>query len=1194
MQPGDVVAGRFEVESIAGAGGMGIVMRARDRVSGGPVALKLLHDQDVEHRERFEREARILAALEHPGIVRYLARGETGGSLYLAMEWLDGESLASHLKRGRPSVAESLVVARRVADALAAAHARRIVHRDVKPSNVFLRAGRPDGAMLLDFGVAHHDELARATTRTGVAIGTPGYMAPEQVRGDRQIDARADVFALGCVLFECLTGRPAFVAEHVLGLMAKVLLDDAPRVRDLDPEIPGVLDALVARMLEKQPEDRPSDAAAVVAALDAVEASVGSEGAASARLAANPEDSATLSRGEQRFVCVILVDALGRGWPQRLDTVPSPEGSAGTLPTLAEGPDVALHAAVEGAGGRLERLADGSWVATVSAQRRDASATGVATDQAFRAARCALSMRSALPALPIAIATGRALTSALRSVPVGDAIDRAARLVRASAAETSEPLPVRIDDVTAGLLDAHFDIGGDEGGLVLRGERELVLPPRVLLGVTTPCVGRERELGWLRQTLQECIFEQSARVVLVSGPAGSGKSRLRQELLLEVERLGGVDVWTARGDPMRVSSAFGMLAPMVRGLAGIRDGESLEIRRQKLRARVERHLRGLDAARVAAFLGEMASVSFADDPSLEPAVAAQLRCALADGILMGDQILRAFEDLVAAELEAGPLLLVLEDLHWGDRPSVRLVGAARRRASARALMVLAVARPGVDLVRALDAQEELSELRLPPLPRRAATSLVHAVLGSRSIGADVVSRIVERSEGNAFFLEELIRAVAEGREDDAPETVLAMVQTRLERLEPEVRRALRAASVFGQTFWRGGVDALTGASRTRPSSGVLDTLAALELVEARPTCRFPGEEELRFRHAIVRDAAYASLTDSDRELGHRLAATWLEAAGETDAATLANHHERGRNVAAAAIWLRRAAEQALEGHDFAAAIERAQAAAESATGRKLGALRVIEAEARRWRGDFAAAESLAVEAALMLPPGERLWFRALEEAMSAWTRQGRYELGHDTAVEVARVVAADGARSAQIMALCAAARMLFHAGHYDDADVATSKAAALVVAAEPEQGATVRTEALDPRALAEVHRLRGARARHRGDLAGDVEGYDAALRAFVEAGDARNACNTRVSLGFAHIELGDHERAERELEAALLDAERMGLHPVSTRARQNLGLVRAARGRLDEAIALERAVIDASAAHGNVRFEGWSRIYLAL
>src|SRR6185312_14863961 len=261
MQLGDLVAGRFRVAEVAGTGGMGAVYRAIDE-TGEPVAIKVLRADSVEHLDRFAREIRVLAQLRHPGIVRYVADGRLGGGeLWLAMEWLAGESLSQRMRRGL-SPADAIEVIRRVAEALGAAHELGVVHRDVKPSNIMLANGSIEQVKLLDFGVARVANADQLSTRTGIMIGTPGYMAPEQARGDRDVGPRADVFALGCILFELLTGEHAFVGDNVMAVLAKILLEDAPRVAELRPELPHELDELVSRMLAKQPAERPADGSA--------------------------------------------------------------------------------------------------------------------------------------------------------------------------------------------------------------------------------------------------------------------------------------------------------------------------------------------------------------------------------------------------------------------------------------------------------------------------------------------------------------------------------------------------------------------------------------------------------------------------------------------------------------------------------------------------------------------------------------------------------------------------------------------------------------------------------------------------------------------------------------------------------------------------------------------------------------------
>ncbi|MEJ7728421.1 MAG: protein kinase [Polyangiaceae bacterium] len=259
----ELIGDRFEVIAEAGSGGMGTVYHARDRVTGNEVAVKVLASRAADPA-RFARETNILARLSHPHVVGYVAHGELAeGEPYLAMDWLSGETLRSRLARSALTAEQSLRLAARVADGLAAAHAAGVIHRDLKPSNLFLEGGDPARVKVIDFGVARFFDAHDKLTETGQVLGTPGYMAPEQARGMRELDARADLFALGCVLYRCLTSKPAFDGPDVMSVLAKLVLHAPPRPSADVPGLSPEIDELVARLLAKEPDARPAGAAVV-------------------------------------------------------------------------------------------------------------------------------------------------------------------------------------------------------------------------------------------------------------------------------------------------------------------------------------------------------------------------------------------------------------------------------------------------------------------------------------------------------------------------------------------------------------------------------------------------------------------------------------------------------------------------------------------------------------------------------------------------------------------------------------------------------------------------------------------------------------------------------------------------------------------------------------------------------------------
>ena len=869
---------------------MGEVFQASDRSSGALVAVKVLNHPHPSGAQRLEREARTLASLDHSGIVRHVAHGvEAGGEPYLVMEWLDGEDLDALLARRRLTAPEAVTLGIRVAEALGTIHARGVVHRDVKPSNIFLVDGQIERAKIIDLGLSRPFDLTQMT-QPGAILGTLGYMAPEQARSDQAVDARADVFSLGCVIFRCLTGAQVFEADQMLPLLAKILFDEAPRLLDRCPDAPPELDALVNRLLRHRPEDRPQDGRAVAAAL----AALGSGAASPA------EPPSALTDAERRMLSVVLI---ARPPPETRQQASTEEIASPLLGVL--------RAVAEAHGGRAEQLADGTIAVLITGQ-------GVATDLAAQAARCALALHAAAPARPMALATVRSAFS--ERTPVSDAVARLARRIAPSSGteRDGDAAPIGIDAVTAGLLGPRFIVDFGESGPTLRGERPQ--PTYTLLGKQTACVGRDRELSTIEALFSECTDEPLSRAVLVTAPAGMGKSRLAQEIVHRVEARGApLAVWVGQGDVTRAGSAFGLLRSLLAGVFGIHDGEPLEARRQKIEARVALHVPGPQQRRVADFLGELAAAPFPDAES------AMLRAARQDPQFMGEQMRRAWEDFLDAECAAHPVLLVLDDLHWGDVPTVRFVDSALRRFADRPWMVIALGRPEVEeLFPRLWDGRRVQRISLEALPRKACERLARMAL-RESHGAETIERIVTQANGHAFYLEELIRAVAEGKGDALPETVLAMVEARLAALDPEARRVLRAASIFGDVFWAGGVEALCGGSLSSTEAPrVLASLVDRELLVVRHESRFPGEPELAFRHALLREVAYAMLTEEDAVLGHRLAARWLERRGESDPLVLAEHFERGADLADAGLWYLRAAEQASRGVDTDAMVASAK------------------------------------------------------------------------------------------------------------------------------------------------------------------------------------------------------------------------------------------------------------------------------
>jgi eukaryotic-like serine/threonine-protein kinase len=562
---------------------------------------------------------------------RRSARGDTPGVRPSDLS-AEGEDLASRLDRAPLAVADAVALVRRVGTLLVVVHAHGIVHGGIEPAAIVLPDEAVESARL--FG-------GSARSPAGRTARALAYLSPEQVRGE-PIDTRADVFALGCVLFEAIAGRPAFTGERPAAVLAKVLLDEPPRLSLTRTDVPEALDVILARMLAKSTFDRLPDARAVVAELGGIDLG---EATWAAAQATQPE--ALPERSRRRLYLIMALPAPGADVVQ-------------IRGALAE--DVAPL------GATVEVFADGSAVAALAGR-------GSALDQAALAARAAIAMRRALPRAAIAALTG---TGALDGeLPVSDVIDRAARALGTPA----EPPAIRVDDDFAGLLDPPFVIGGDAHGLTLLGERPLSEDTR-----PGAPAGSELELGALEAIFRGAADEEIGRGVIVTGPGGSGKSHLAAALRARVDELcDSVRVLSARGVGSGAETPWSLLSQLVREAASLGEEDPPPTSRRKLRGRVRRHVASKHVERVVDRLAEIAGIPRLDDDArLDPTDVDDAERA------------RALQDFLGHECDAVPVLLVLDDLDRADAQSLDAVGALLEALGERRLMVLALARPELD------------------------------------------------------------------------------------------------------------------------------------------------------------------------------------------------------------------------------------------------------------------------------------------------------------------------------------------------------------------------------------------------------------------------------------------------------------------------------------------------------------------
>jgi tetratricopeptide (TPR) repeat protein len=824
---------------------------------------------------------------------------------------------------------------------------------------------------------------------------------------------------------------------------------------------------------------------------------------------------------------------------------------------------VDLQGAIAPHGARVERLGGGSLVIALSG---DQQATPL--DQATQAARCALRLKAALPDASLGISTSRADLAGKLSL--GDVIDQAGHLLGNTPAGT-----IHIDGLTAHLLEPHFEIQAlADGAARLLFEKGIREAPRTLMGMQVPCFGRDREIDILEALWDEACDEPVARAMLMTAAAGGGKSRVRHEFCDRIQRHGRVfELLVGRGDPMRDSAPFALLGPALLAAAGITGGEPEPVQRKRLIAHTSRYLPAKDTLRIAAFLGEMANLPFPDQDLLP------LRAARQDPRLMADQMLMSWLEWLEAECDHHPVLLILEDLHWGDTPSVNFVDAALRVLPEKPFMVLALARPEVDR-RFPGVWKERSPQRinLAPLSPRTSQRMIEHVVGK--IPEESVRWIVERSQGNPFYLEELLRVVRDGGKvgDDSnlPDTVLGMVQARFDIFGPDAKLVLRAGSIFGQTFRPAGVKALVDEDRRKDVDRWLEILTTREILFSRPTADL---REYSFKHALLRQAAYEMLPPSEKRLGHLLAGQFLEQTGERQGIVLADHFERAGEKPRAIHWLGLAAQQALDADDLAETIGRVERGVNlGAAGEELCAMRVIESQARYWRGEYVEAEKAAREA--FVSSNERTRLGALSALINALGPQALY-------AEIATLFR-DIERPAALELLNPWLDCIVNATAY------------LAVGGDNEiRGRTLalleeNKERLEPFLVGRAGNMRAQVARNEGKPAEAIAGDRRAVDYYESLGHKRASCESLGNLGVSLLEVGQLEKAEACLRQVLATAQKMDLKFMVGGACTNLTSVLAYKGSLDEARAVGQQALTVTIAQNDRRFQGYAEAYLSV
>jgi tetratricopeptide (TPR) repeat protein/class 3 adenylate cyclase len=1250
--------GPYEIVELVGEGGMGRVYRARDPRLERDVALKVLTSQPEgwAHTERFGREARAASALNHPNIVTIYDIGEAAGTPFIAMEYLSGGSVRERLVAGRLELDEALDLAAQVAQGLAAAHARGVIHRDLKPGNVMISADRT--AKIVDFGLAKLEarteradrQAARRepVTADGAIFGTFAYMSPEQATG-RPVDYRSDLFSFGAMVYELVTGERPFDRGSTPETMAAILKEQPASASALNPLVPPPLEWAIDRCLAKDPANRYESTRDLARDLRAVldyrargrplpPAGVAKGPECPSCGAARAADGRFCDRcgaefqrrcpgcggdvAAQAAFCSAcgqrLVDPADVAVPEPVTAVPQDSRQSGgqavmsgerrqatILASRISGYDAFVERAapdevdrvlaafeqmmdttVERHGGVIDRVSGEEIVALFGIPVAH-------EDDARRAAQAALALHAKFRQRA-ASAGGLQLRSAVhtgylvvRSAPdrshgvrvLGDALSDAIGLLRAV-----RDGDVLVSQETRRLAGASLR-SESAGPVQVRSQG----PPLVTFRVTaadhssapplegtdaplTPFAGRQGELGALVGSLEMTIAGEG-QVISVIGEAGAGKSRLLYELRRQVDRT-RIGLVEGRCQSYGARVPYLPLIHCCRSLLRVRDDDPPEEQRRQVRDGVralDRELEGF----VPVFF-ELLSIArdgqLPDDGHARPARHA---------------VQEALAALFSLASRRRPLLMLLEDWHWVDEASHEVVRQLADLCPSYPLMVVTTYRPDVRID--WGSLRHVRATHLTSLGPVSSGHIMRSVLRAERIDESLAARLHERSSGNPFFLEEVCRKLLEEgavRVEDGhasvagsmeglqlPESVQAVIRTRLDRLDRDARDLLRAASVIGLEFTAAVLAAVAGADLDVPVS-----LAALKERGLIRQTRVIPEPAYRFQHALTLEVAYDSLLQRQRQILHGQVGRAIESIHE--------HHLQdqfgllARHFAEAEDWPKaveyghrfaRRARQLSQFEDARAALDltmdwTAHLPADEGRAPLIGLLfdkqQVCEVLGDRAQQEAAINRLLAI----LEPMGDR------PELIAAYARRAEMLAGADRFAEgeqmLERALALSrrlADRSGERDTLRSLSFLFWLQGRNDDALIAADRALAL------------DREAGDPDRIAGDLTNRGAILRSLGRFEEAIETLEEALRIAAPdtgAGDLSRHVETLYVLHTVYRDQGDLDGAEphlaKALEIAGEDRFRVQL-PFPMSAMANLLLE---RGEIDRALDLFRRGVE--------------------
>ena len=1148
--PGVIRIGPYRIVGVIGRGGMGVVYEGVD-ADGKRSAIKQSlagsAPKNESTRRRFEREAQV--RVDHPNVVRVLGAGEHEANPYIAFELLQGSSLSDLLREKSVTRAMVLDYALQVCRGLSAAHEAGVVHRDIKPGNIFVCS---DGTVkVLDFGIALLESSdATLTTDVGAFVGTPSYLSPEQARGQRDVDQRTDIWSLGVVMYQALSGHLPFKKETKLATLLAVILENPTPLQHRTRGIAPVLAALVGRCLEKEPGRRWASARDLAEALEAL-----------------PEDAieapnrrlSTQAPPELETMTGVAATWTGDPSERRVVAIVLAEGAHDIAGICRE---------VEAEGGMGVPIRGGRVIGVFGGKTWEG-------DEMFRAAAAALACRPLCEA--VAVAAGRA---SINDNQIAGAVVRAAE--RGCEARLSG---VAVDRATARGLRGRVSLRGSDSLFELDASvsRDAIASPGARS--TDRLIGRELEIERIRRALEDLVSEGDSQCVLVLGPSGIGKTRLAQAFDGLLNEQPGDSFWLLRAEAERLERgvAFSLFRNLIDGgwrarlledSGVVLDASTpIELQQKAVQSLVADAVHGDAALACASFIGELLGVEMPHDPSLETA--------RRDPQLMIDRLRIALLDYFAGLAESRATALVLEDLHWSDHRSLELLDTLLEQLADAPLFIFATAREDW-LERAPDGLRRAGVTRIDVRGLdTAGVNMLATQVAGQPLEPALVQAIVHRTSGNPLFVEQIVlelreedRVESAGGELPLPVSVEAAVQSRIDHLSEPEKELCKHASVFGRPFVVEEMEALGVAN----AEAHLRALSKRAVFGARRRGGETRRHEYRFRSPLIEEVAYRMLSEEQQVQLHRSAADALTTLGVAHHEEIARHYELGGSPAAAASRYVDAADSAARRGDAESVLRTTERAL------MLGApetrhfvLWLARADALRFMGRHDEQEASLAEALEAAKTADER-ARSLSERAAWLSRRGR---GPDAVAAADKAVGEarqSGDPDLLARALARRAACLLYAGRVDEVGHVLDEAG------KRAQEGSVRIDAL----LAD---LTGQLASAVGDLGKRRAAFGRAVELYREAGDVRRGANAELNLADASNRFGAYDEAATALEQAVEKCRRVGNRLGEGYAHLNLGYAYTMLGRTEDALsALSLAKAYAASAR-DARLTAFAALY---